>query len=317
MDINTVKNSLTQTFGRTGLKLQKHSPEILLGAGLVGGVVAAVMAARATLRVKAISNGYLFDLHEVEKAEIKGITESGEAYSLEDAAKDKVILRVQTALKFAQLYGPAVGVGILSITAILASHGIMHNRQVALVAAYNLLQEGFKNYRDRVAEELGADREEQFYLGVRGEEYSETEVDEDGKKKKVKKTKYLVDPSGRVPSVYSRFFDNSNPNFRSDRMLNKAFLIAQQNYINDVLIIRGHVFLNEVYERLGFDHTKEGAIVGWVLKDPETMRAEKRDGYITFGLEEADRQATREFVNLTNDAILLDFNVDGLMFDQI
>jgi hypothetical protein len=114
-----------------------------------------------------------------------------------------------------------------------------------------------------------------------------------------------------APSIYARAFDESNPMFRGDRNLNAAFLTAQERYANDVLILRGHVFLNEVYERLGFPHSSEGQLVGWVLRSPEQMTDEGRDGYVSFGLDKPN------VLNPHTGAIILDFNVDGEVFRMI
>lgn len=317
MNVESIKTALVQKTGRASLYLQKHSPEILLGAGLVGMVATVYLAAKATLKVEEVVEVHDRTLHTIDTAEKNGKTAGLVPYSQEDALKDKAVVYVQTGLQLAKLYGPAVGVGVLSITAILASHGIMVKRQVALVGAYNLAVEAYKQYRERVVDELGAEKERDLYLGLKDETRTETEIQEDGTKKKVRKTEKVLVAGNKAASIYSRFFDESNPQYRSDRLLNKAFLTAQQNYMNDVLIIRGHVFLNEVYDALGFPHTKEGAIVGWVLKDPETMRAEKRDGYIDFGIYDVNDTPGREFVNLSNPSILLDFNVDGVVYDQI
>jgi hypothetical protein len=317
MNVKDIQNSLTQSFGRGGLYLQKHSPEILLGAGLIGMVATVIMASKATLKANDIVEETKRSLNVIDNAKINGTTAGMAPYSVEDAMKDKAIVYVQTGLKFGQLYGPAASVGLLSLTAILASHGVMRKRQVALVAAYNLLKEGYDNYRRRVVEDLGEETDKNYYLGLKDESHTETEVDGEGNKKKVKKTNKALYDKHMAPSIYSRFFDESNPMWRTDRTLNKAFLIAQQNYLNDVLIIRGHVYLNEAYERLGFDHTEAGAIVGWVLKDPESMKEEGRAGYINFGIFDVNNDPGREFVNGTNPSILLDFNVDGIMFNQI
>lgn len=318
MNSQTIKNRFTQSFGRTGLKLQKRSPEILLGVGIVGVIATVFMVAKAAQKQNDLSIEIEETFAVIEDEHEYKVEQSGLALGGNERNKALAIAYVKTGLQYARLYGPAAGVGVLSIMAILASHGVMANRQVALVAAYNLLNEGFKSYRERVVEELGEDKDSEFYLGLRSETYTEKGVDEEGNKTKTKKVKLVADPNQKTGSIYSRFFDEANPQYRSDRLLNKAFLMAQQNYANDVLILRGHLFLNEVYERLGFQHTKEGAIVGWVLKDPKTMRDEDRDGYVSFGFLDIDVQpVTREFVNLTNPSVLLDFNVDGIIFDLI
>lgn len=310
MNVESIKNALVQKTGRTSLYLQKHSPEILLGAGLVGMVATVYLAAKATRNLDQILREKNYKMDQIKDLTPEDATE-------EEIVKAKVVTYVETGVKLSKLYGPAVGVGVLSVAAILASHGIMVKRQVALVGAYNLAVEAYKQYRERVVDELGAEKERDLYLGLKDETRTETEIQEDGTKKKVKKTEKVLVSGQKAASIYSRFFDESNPQYRSDRLLNKAFLTAQQNYMNDVLIIRGHVFLNEVYDALGFPHTKEGAIVGWVLKDPEVMRAEKRDGYIDFGMYDVNDEPGREFVNLSNPSILLDFNVDGVMYDKI
>lgn len=317
MNMDNLKETFGRGYGRSSLYLQKHSPEILLGAGLVGVVATVFMASKATLKVNDVVNGYTQTLGRIAFSVQDGKTESGEEYTKEDAVEDTSKLYIQTGLKFAKLYGPSVGVGVLSIAAILGAHGIMANRQVSLIAAYNLLGETYRQYRARVVEDLGEDVDSNYHLGLKDETRTETTLDEEGKKVKNKvTTKTSRDPNEL--SIYSRFFDEFNPMFRTDRLLNKAFLQSQQNYMNDILIIRGHLFLNEVYEALGFPHTKEGAIVGWVIKDSsQEMKEERRDGHVDFGIYDVNNDPGREFVNLTNSAVLLDFNVDGIIFDLI
>ena len=311
-DLSTIKNGMTRSFGRGSLLMQKHSPEILLGAGLIGMVAAAVMASKATLKAEKIVSQHKGQMALIET----DLSNNQEDYNEEAAAKEKAMAYVQTGLKFAKLYGPAVSVGALSVTAILASHGVMKNRQVALLALYNLTKEGYEQYRARVAEELGADVDRNFHLGLKDEKYTEHTIDEKGEKvseKKIRQTS--IDP--RFKSIYSRFFDESSPMWRSDALLNKAFLTAQERYLNDILIIRGYVFLNEAYEALGLPWTKEGQLVGWVMKDPAAMKAEGRDGYISFDIYNVYNDPGRQFVNGTNPSILLDFNVDGVVLDHI
>ena len=89
------------------------------------------------------------------------------------------------------------------------------------------------------------------------------------------------------------------------------FLRAQENYANDKRRRYGHVFLNEVYELLGIPHSQAGAVVGWV-RDSEVG-----DGYISFGIYDYTDANARQFVNGYESAILLDFNVDGTIWDLI
>jgi hypothetical protein len=317
-NLEGIQAGVSRSFGRGSLLVKKHSPEILLGAGLVGMVATVVMASKATLKVNEIIEETTDNMEKVRLAEQEGHTGSGQPYSAEDATKDKAIVYVQSGLKFAKLYGPSVAMGTLSIAAILGAHGIMKNRQVALMAAYNLLAEGYKNYRARVVEELGAETDLNYHLGLKEESYSEKETDEEGNTKKVKKTrKTSVDD--RKLSIYARVFDEFNSTqYRRDANLNRAFLMSQERFMNDMLILRGYLFLNEVYEALGMSWTKEGQLVGWVLKDnPKDMKREGRDGYVSFNLLNVYNDPGRNFVNDTEPSIWLDFNVDGVVYDLI
>ena len=69
------------------------------------------------------------------------------------------------------------------------------------------------------------------------------------------------------------------------------------------------LFLNEVYDMIGFEHTPEGAVAGWV-KD-------NGDGFVSFGLDDVNNESARRFVNGEDNVVLLDFNVDGIIFDKI
>lgn len=311
MNIENFKLSLGRTFGKANLTLQKYSPEILLGFGIVGGVVAAVMASKATLKAEEIADKMLVDMEQVERVhDHKAMTGANIDYTDQDYMKDKLIVYTQTGLKFAKLYGPAVGLGVLSIAAILASHGVMANRQVSLVAAYNLVVNGFQAYRDRVVKEFGVDKDSMFALGLREEEYKEEVIDEDGKTKKVKKTRLVV--SGD-PKMYQRMFDSSNPNWKHDALLNTAWLEGQERWLNDKLTINGYLFLNEVLTDLGFKAVPEGQLVGWVLRSPEEMKTERRDGYVSLGLHSQFNQSGGS----EDGGILLDPNVDGVIYTLI
>jgi len=307
LSLQAIQKNITRSYGRGSLLLRKHSPEILLGAGLVGVVVSAVLASKATLKVEQIIGRAQSDIKLIKSVEVGEDAE----YTEDDRNKDLAVVYVQTGIKLGQLYGPALGIGALSITAILAAHGIMTRRQVAIVGAYNLLQEGYKSYRERVIEELGEEKDRQYRLGIRETEYTETITNEDGTKTKVKSKAQVYDP--RVKSVYARFFDESSVEWQRDPTMNLFFLVTQQNYANDMLKARGHLFLNEVYRMLGLPETKEGCVVGWIINNP----VETGDEYVSFDIYNVDNAPGRDFVNGYNNSILLDFNVDGVIYDLI
>ena len=305
MNMSNIVNSATKTFHKVGFQIKKHSPEILLVTGITGVVTSAVMACKATTKVDAIV--------EESKKSIDTIHEGMEAgnicdveYTEEDGKKDLAIVYIQTGVKFAKLYGPSVLLGLTSIGCILASNNIIHKRNVALSAAYTAIDRSFKGYRSRVIERFGENMDRELRYNIKTQEVKETVVDEEtGKKKTVKSTVSVVDPN--TYSDYARFFDEYCAGWTKDAEYNLMFLRQQQNYANELLKSRGHLFLNEVYDMLGIDRTKAGNIVGWIYDEKHPIG----DNFVDFGIYVLDNEKARDFVNGRERSILLDFNVDG------
>ncbi len=299
--------------GRGGLILKKYSPEILTAAGVIGTVGSTVLACKATLKVEDI-------LDEAKKksnlinAVHDGEIEVDAEYTDKDYSKDLLVNRTQTAVKLIKLYGPAISLGALSITAILGGQHILRKRNVAVMAAYKLCEESFNNYRSRVKDELGEEKDRQFYYGMTEETVKDKVKSKDGKTKTV--TKKVEKAPDHLYSQYARFFDEANINWDKSPEQNMYFLKMVQNQMNDKLKARGHVFLNEVYDALGFDRSEAGQLVGWVWNRDNTAM-EAGDGYIDFGIFDGNDYAKRAFVNGDERSILLDFNIDGMIYDLI
>ena len=294
---------------KTGFQLRQYSPEILVVAGVIGTVVSAVMACKATTKVNDILEQHKEDvekIHTVAKDE-----KYADEYTESDMKKDLTIVYAQTAFKFAKLYGPAVLLGSLSITGILTSNNILRKRNIAIATAYAALDKSFKGYRERLTERYGETVDRELKYGIKAQKIEETVVDENGKTKKTKTIVPVVE--NEKNSVYARFFDETNPNWEKNPDYNLMFLRAQENYANQRLRADGYLFLNDVYESLGIPKCSIGQVVGWIY-DPEDQNA---DCHVSFGIYDLYRAVTRDFVNGFEPAILLDFNVDGVMWDKI
>lgn len=309
---------VSRTFNRAALKVKKHSPEILMVAGIGLGIMGTVKACQATTKLDAILDNAKFEIDAVNDAKEKGEVaipdlETGEVvieeYTPEEHKKDLAIVYARTGVKLFKLYGPAVLLGATSIACILASNNIIRGRNVALAAAYNVVDSSFKEYRGRVVERFGKELDRELKFGVKSEQIEETVVNEKGKEKKVKKNIQVVDPNTR--SDYARFFDDGCKGWDKDAELNLCTLKAVQNYCNELLNSRGHLFLNEVYDELGIPRTKAGQHVGWVADNPYG------DGFVDFGIYDQEDVKKRDFVNGYERVILLDFNVDGIIDDLI
>ena len=299
-----IMKSVNGVASKTVMKLKKHSPEILVVAGIAGTVVSAVLACKATTKVAEIldeTKGTLDTIHEgMETGAI-----NGQEYTTEDGKKDTVVVYAQTGMKLAKLYGPAIILGTLSITSILASNNILRKRNVALGAAYAAINKSFKEYRGRVIERFGEQVDTELKYGIKAKKFEEIEVDpETGKEKKVKKTVMVADPN--LQSDYAVYFDSKSRNYETNPDYNRMFLKAQQAFANDKLQTRGHLFLNEVLDDLDLPRTPAGQIVGWTKDGP--------DGYVNFRIIEVERETED---GRHEPALLLDFNVEGNIWEKM
>ena len=302
-----MKEKLMKTYKKVELKAIKHSPEILAGVGVVGVVGSLVMACKATTKLSDILEESKEQLDKIKEVAADPAYE--EKYSQDDAKKDTTITYVQTAMKVTKLYAPSVILCASSLGCLLASNNILKKRNAALSAAYMTVDKSFKEYRKRVADRFGEEVEKEIRYNIKAEEI--TKVDENGNE--VTETVKVMDGTDDPNSYsdYARFFDESCAAWQNDAEYNLTFLKAQQQYANDLLKARGRLFLNEVYRMLGIDETKAGQVVGWVY-NPDNPTG---DNFVDFGIYNMQRERVRAFVNGYEPNILLDFNVDGVIWN--
>lgn len=308
---NTIMTKASGALSKAGFHIRKHSPEILIAAGVVGTVVSAVMACKATIKAARVVEETTDRISTIHQANEMGFTDAREPYSDEDCKKDLTIVYVRTGIKFAKLYAPAVLLGAASITGILTSHRIMTKRNVALAAAYATIDKSFKEYRHRVAERFGEAIDRELRYNIKAKEIEETVVDENGKKKKMKKPVEVIDSFGN--SDYARFFDESSRYWEKNGEYNLMFLRAQQQRANDILRSHGFLFLNEVYRMLGIKETIAGQSVGWVY---DRGASSVGDNFVDFGIMEIDKEAHDHPEEEPERVVILDFNVDGNIMNR-
>lgn len=298
MKLSSIRNAVTSRAGRQILKVSKHSPVLLFAAGVVGVVATVVLASKATLKLDEILQEHEEKLDVAEGLRAKEM----EQYTEQDYQKDLLTQYIKTTGAVARLYGPAFLTGVVSVAALTGSHVILSRRNVALTAAYAALDRGYREYRKRVVEQMGPERDRQFTA----DHVSKEIVEETDQGPKTRKIKVLANKN---TSIYARFFDESCPAWSPVPFNNQMYIQCQQNFMNNLLQARGHVFLNEVYDALQLPRSKEGAVVGWVKGNG--------DDYIDFGVFQGDTYMGQEFVNGNERSVRLDFNVDGVIYDKI
>lgn len=282
--------ALTRAFGNSALTFKQNRPHIAFGLGVAGVLVGNVLACRATLKLHETLDDIQAEIEDVKTHREEGT---------EERYKDLGYVYGKSAVRMARLYGPAVVVTGVSIASLTGAHVEMHRRNQALAATVYGLSKAFEEYRSRVRQEIGEEREYAVYYGAQ----EVTTVDEDGKKTTQLET--LGDPNKVSP--FAILFDEYSRYWQKNAEMNRMFVQVQQNHFNQALQTRGHVFLNEVYDALGVDRTQAGAMMGWTL--------ENGDGYVDFGMFATDKTG---FINGWERSVLLDFNVDpGPIIDHI
>jgi len=288
--------SITRTFARTVLKAKKNSPHILFAAGVAGIATTVVLACRSTLKLEKNLDEIKSDFLNIKTMREDSKTDPVQ-YTERDYYRDLMYLYGKSARKFVILYGPTVALGTLSITALTGSHVQLARRNAALTTTLAAVSKAYDEYRMRVREEIGAERELELFRGIRTQE-----IEIDGKKELVKVT------GPNEWSIYAREFDESNPQFKNSQELNRLFIQTAQNYANHMLHVRGHYFLNDAYDSLSMERSVPGAIVGWLLNGDG-------DGYVDFGLHDVTNDPTPLFD--IRRSFILDFNVDGVIYKEI
>jgi hypothetical protein len=296
--LKAVSNVVTSKGGLQVLRLQKHSPTIAFVAGSAGMIATVVLASRATLHLDALldEKDHLTDLAD-------GLRQSRpDEYSNAAYKSDLTKINVKTALKITKLYGPATFVGMASLACLTGAHVTLSRRNAGLLAAYATVSKGFQEYRERVIADVGEDKERQYRMGTEEVEvYSEAKNGEPKVKREARAAGF---------SPYARLFDDRNPNFEPEMTHNIFFLRAAQSSLQNQLMAKGWVTLNDVLDQLGMERTAEGMVVGW--------RKDAGDGYIDFGIWDDDRMEDfHNFMVGREKAIWLDFNVDGAIHDKI
>lgn len=307
MNKNEIVKKASSALGKVNIKLRKHSPELLIAAGVVGTVVSTVLACKATTKLSTIldeSKGNIETIHKCENDK-----EMEERYSQEDAKKDLAIVYIQTGVKIAKLYAPAVVLGTISIAGIVASNNILRKRNVALAAAYATVDKSFKEYRSRVVERFGADVDKELRYNIKAKKIEEMIKDpESGKEKKSKTTVNVAAPT---VDDYARFFDKTCRHYEENMNYNLMLLRSQQQLANDKLVADGFLFLSDVYDMLGITRTKMSQSVGWIYKPDGNSNG---DNFVDFGVMVVKRETEDgEY----EDTILMNFNVDGPILDLI
>lgn len=312
----------SQMLSKTTFKLKKASPTIMIVGAAIGGVTAAVLACKATIKAQDILNEHntaVKTIHTTKEQIEQGVIQldEGESYTEKDYKNDITTTYVQTGLKLAKVYAPAVTLGAVSLGCMFGSHHIMSKRNASLTAAYIALDKAFAEYKSRVSNRFGSRVQEELEHNIKAVELESKSTNEQGVEETIKEYK---DIAMQHTSPYTCIFDETVDTWQPDNMMNRNYLFLMEQSANKRLRIQGHLFLNDVLASLGTHggvtlKTPEGQIVGWIY-DPNDPT---RQSHVDFGVTnyvEGD-EALNSFINGGERSVMLRFNCDGPIIDKI
>lgn len=295
--------NVSRAFHRTGFKIKQASPEILLGAGIIGGVVTVVTACKATIKAQEIiedAKDTIEKIHSVADDE-----EFADKYTEEDMKKDLTIAYVRTGVELTKVYLPSVITGAASVFCILTGHNIIRGRNAALAAYAAAVKKNFDGYRGRLTERFGEELDNELLYGIKAKEIEKVVTHEDGTTEVVKTIVNAMDPN--AISDYAFFFDDTCLGYTGDPETDFVILKNIQAQLNNKLQTRTVVLLNDLRDAFGLPRTKAGQHVGWKLNGDG-------DGYIDLGIFDKGNERARAFVNGYENVLLIDPNVDGPVY---
>ena len=306
-------------FSRMKIKLAKRSPEILLvigAAAVIGGVIT---ACRSTLKVEEV-----IDKHKDHLDEIKSIPDQVNPvddieYPEEVQKKDLAKLYLHTGIEFAKLYALPLGLVVGGITCMVVSSKQYKKRYLGAVAAYNGVAEAFKRYRKNVIDTEGADKDHEYLYGKGKKKTVEmTTTNDNGDTVYANKQAIIMENGEEIPlSAYCQFFANGiSREWDLNEYYNRTFIEGREKWWTTILRERGHVFLNEVLDSLGFPQTTEGSVIGWVYNETDGLDAADQ---IIFDVHEVWLPELDENGKEYHEpAYYIDFpNLSGVIFDKI
>lgn len=300
--------------GNSGLFLKAHTPEILVGSGVVGFVVTVVQACKATTKA-----------HDILETKEDALADNDAALK-DEIISQKVydenarIINRNARWMLIKAYTPMATGMAVSVILVLGGYRMINGRLVKTAAAYKILEDGFGRYRENVRDEFGEETDWRMLNSIRPERLeaanAEREANREIEADKKRKRKNYEKRRTAHQEVYSKFFDQYSDRWRRSWTPEQVweYLRQKQREANDMLNIRKHIFLNEVYDLLGLDRTEEGAVVGWILTKSNP------NSKVDFGLEDMPEEERRKFLSAERNEdikIWLHFNPDGLIYNLI
>lgn len=312
-----VLEAMTRTLGQAGLQCKKHSPEILFVVGSIGIAASIVKAYKDGPKAKAIIDKAKEDIKTFEDLakSCKENPSSEVVYTDADLKADMKNVYIHTGVDLAKVFAPEAIMVAASFTCMFRSNRILKLRIVALASAYDSLDKAFKNYRKNIVDNFGSELDKEARYDLVKADIEKKSIDKDGKEKTEKVKANIL--RGTEPSGNAIIFDAGDIGWDPNPVTCMHYLQMIERTANDRLKSKGYLTLNEVYEMFGREGSPAGLVNGWVYKKNGN---DVGDNAVSFFLEEIwkeIRNAENDRTPLYNRGFLIDFNIDGYIYDRI
>lgn len=197
--------------------LKKNGSTILTVAGGVGVVATSVMAVKAT--PKAL---YLLEQAKEEKG--------------------KELTKFESVQVAGPVYIPSIIIGASTIACVFGANALNKRQQAALMSAYALLDNSYKEYKAKVKGLYSEDADTMVKNSIAKDKYEKEEI--------------VVDDGKRLfyDEFSGRYFESTSED-----------VIKAEYELNREMASHGGVYLNRFYELLNIPTTEEGKTLGWSL----------------------------------------------------
>lgn len=217
-------SGVTKFFKTTQLFVTKHSPEILTGLGIAGMIGSTILAVKATPKALELCE-------EVKR-------------------KKEEPTKLDYVKATWKCYIPTVVTGATSAACLIGASSVNARRNAALATAYKLSETAFSEYKEKVIETIGENKEKTV----------KDKIAKDKIEKDPVSTKEIIVTEKGTTLCYDGLFGRY---FKSDiDTIRRAV-----NAINRHIVSYDYASLNDFYRELGLGPVKIGEDLGWKLDD--------------------------------------------------
>lgn len=232
----------------TGI-VEKNAPKILAVTAAGASIAACATTGVATWKSKDIIEECNARVKEMEN-EIDLMYEDPGASANDIEAMEKKIrnYKILTAAELACEYALPTMILGGSIAAGVGSTAIFSKRIATMAASYAALSAAYTKYRKRVADEIGVDKEDELFKGIREKEITYTDENGNTVTKKVKS--YTDMPLGDFCVFW---ICGQNKFSQDDPARDLAFIESVEDYITRYINSDGYIYMDTIYKSVGIE----------------------------------------------------------------